>query len=160
MRRRTRHGMVLGATLVWLVSGTAVVAQERPDTTMEALREKVRADKKLVVALALNLSETEAKAFWPVYGAYQSDMIVHYDRVAKLIADYAAAHEKMNDETANQLLGEFLALQTDHAALLNRYVPRFQRVLPPQKVARFYQIENKVRAILDYQLARDIPLVK
>jgi hypothetical protein len=152
--------MVLGATLVWLVSGTAVVAQERPDTTMEALREKVRADKKLVVALALNLSETEAKAFWPVYGAYQSDMIVHYDRVAKLIADYAAAHEKMNDETANQLLGEFLALQTDHAALLNRYVPRFQRVLPPQKVARFYQIENKVRAILDYQLARDIPLVK
>ncbi|HSF03589.1 MAG TPA: hypothetical protein VLA62_11285, partial [Solirubrobacterales bacterium] len=59
-----------------------------------------------------------------------------------------------------QLLGEFLALQTDYAALLNRYVPRFQRALPPQKVARFYQIENKIRAILDYQLARDIPLVK
>jgi hypothetical protein len=160
MRRRTRHGMVLVATLVWLMSGPVVVAQERPDTTMEALREKLRADKKLVVALALNLSESEAQGFWPVYGAYQSDMIVHYDRVAKLIADYAAAYEKMNDATANQLLGEFLALQTDHAALLNRYVPRFQRVLPPQKVARFYQIENKVRAILDYQLARDIPLVK
>jgi hypothetical protein len=160
MRRRTRLGMVLGATLVWFVSGPAVVAQERPDTTMEALREKVRADKKLVVALALNLSESEAKGFWPVYGAYQSDMIVYYDRVAKLIADYAATYEKMNDATANQLLGEFLALQTDHAALLNRYVPRFQRVLPPQKVARFYQLENKIRAILDYQLARDIPLVK
>jgi hypothetical protein len=159
MRRRTRYGM-LGATLIWLVSGTAVVAQERPDTTMEALREKVRADKKLIVALALDLSDSEAKAFWPVYGAYQSDMIVYYDRVAKLIADYAAAYEKMNDATANQLLGEFLALQTDHAALLNRYVPRFQRVLPPQKVARFYQLENKIRAIVDYQLARDIPLVK
>jgi hypothetical protein len=85
---------------------------------------------------------------------------VHYDRVARLISDYAAAYEKMNDETATQLLGTFLSLQTDHAALLNRYVPRFQKVLPSRKVARFYQIENKVRAILDYELAKEIPLVK
>ena len=159
MRRQARSVMVIVAAVVWLVSGAAAVAQEQ-DPTMEVLREKVRADKKLVVALALDLSDAEAKAFWPVYGAYQSDMIVHYDRIAKLLTDYVAAYKKMNDETATQLLGEFLTLQTDHAALLNRYVPRFQRVLPPRKVARFYQIENKIRAILDYQLAQDIPLVK
>jgi hypothetical protein len=147
------------AAVLWLGSGTAL-AQEKPDATMEVLREKVRADKKLVVALALDLSESEAQGFWPVYGAYQSDMIAHHDRVAKLIGDYAAAYQSMTDETATQLLGEFLALQTDRAALLQRYVPRFQRVLPPRKVARFYQIENKIRAMLDYQLARDIPLVK
>ena len=63
-------------------------------------------------------------------------------------------------QVATQLLGEFLALQSDHAALLQRYVPRFQRVLPARKVARFYQVENKIRAILDYELARSIPLVK
>jgi hypothetical protein len=87
-------------------------------------------------------------------------MVAHYDRVAKLISDYSTAYQKMTDETATQLLGELLALQSDHAALLQRYVPRFQRVLPPRKVARFYQVENKIRAILDYQLAQDIPLVK
>jgi hypothetical protein len=151
--------VAVAAALLWLGSGAAL-AQEKPDATMEVLREKVRADKKLVVALALDLSESEAQGFWPVYAAYQSDMIMHHDRVAKLIGDYAAAYQSMNDETATQLLGEFLALQTDHAALLQRYVPRFQRVLPPRKVARFYQIENKIRAMLDYQLARDIPLVK
>jgi hypothetical protein len=149
----------MAAALLWLGSGVAA-AQEKPDTTMEVLREKVRADKKLVVALALDLSESEAKEFWPVYGAYQSDMVAHYDRVAKLISDYAAAYEKMSDEAATQLLGEFLALRADHAALLQRYAPRFQRVLPPRKVARFYQVENKIRAIVDYQLAQDIPLVK
>lgn len=147
------------AALLWL-GGAGAVAQERSDHTMEVLREKVRADKKLVVALALELSESEAKAFWPVYNAYQSDMIGHYDRVAKLITAYAVAHKAMSDEAATQLLGEFLALQSDHAALLTGYVPRFQRVLPPRKVARFYQVENKIRALLDYQLARDIPLVK
>jgi len=127
---------------------------------MEILREKVRADRKLVVAIALDLTESEARKFWPVYSAYQSDMIVHYDRVTKLITDYTAAYQTMNDEAATQLLGEFLALETDHATLLNRYVPRFQSALPPRKVARFYQIENKIRAVLNYQLARDIPLVK
>lgn len=159
MISRARCVLVVGAALLSLVSGVAL-AQEKPDATMEVLREKVRADKKLVVALALDLSESEATGFWPVYGAYQSDMVAHYDRVAKLISDYATAYQKMTDETATQLLGEFLALQSDHAALLQRYVPRFQRVLPPRKVARFYQVENKIRAMVDYELARDIPLLK
>ncbi|RPH78389.1 MAG: hypothetical protein EHM88_16085 [Candidatus Rokuibacteriota bacterium] len=159
MRSRARCVLVVAATLLSLVSGV-VPAQEKPDATMEVLREKVRADKKLVVALALDLSESEATGFWPVYGAYQSDMVAHYDRVAKLISDYATAYQKMTDETATQLLGEFLALQSDHAALLQRYVPRFQRVLPPRKVARFYQVENKIRAMVDYELAREIPLIK
>lgn len=158
MKSRARRVLVMTAALLWL--GGVAIAQEKTDATMEALREKVRADKKLVVALALDLSESEAKGFWPVYGAYQSDMIVHYDRVAKLIGDYAAAYDKMNDEIATQLLGEFLAIQTEQSALLQRYAPRFQKVLPARKVARYYQLENKIRAILDYQLAKDIPLVK
>lgn len=159
MRTLARFVMALAVALASLASGVAL-AQDRPADTMEVLREKVRSDKKLVVAVALDLTETEARGFWPVYNAYQSDMIAHYDRMARLIEDYAKAYASMNDETATQLLGEFLALQTDHVALLNRYAPRFQRVLPARKVARYYQIENKIRAVLDYQLARDIPLVK
>jgi hypothetical protein len=159
MKWGARIVMVLVASLACLVSGVAA-AQQRPTDTLEILREKVRADKKLVVAGALDLTDTEARGFWPVYGAYQSDMIEYYDRVAKLIVDYTAAHETMSDDTATQLLGQLLALETDYPALLTRYLPRFQRVLPPRKVARFYQLENKLRALLDYQLARDIPLVK
>ena len=159
MSYRARHIVAMATAVACLVSGAAV-AQEKPADTMEVLREKVRADKKLVVAVALDLTDKEAKEFWPVYGAYQSDMIEHYDRVAKLIGDYAAAYQSMNDATATRLLGDFLALETDYAALLTRYAPRFHGVLPPRKVARFYQIENKLRALLDYQLARDIPFVK
>ena len=159
MKRGARIVMVLVASLACLVSGVAA-AQQRPTDTMEILREKVRADKKVVVAGVLDLTDTEARGFWPVYGAYQSDMIGYYDRVAKLLVDYTSAYETMSDDTATQLLGQLLALETDYAALLTRYLPRFQRVLPPRKVARFYQLENKLRALLDYQLARDIPLVK
>jgi hypothetical protein len=147
------------ASLACLLGSTAA-AQDKPADLMDVLREKVRTDKKLVVAVALELTESEAKAFWPVYGAYQSDMIAHYDRVAKLINDYGAAYQSMDDATATQLLGEFVSIESDYAAMLTKYLPRFQKVLPPRKVARYYQLENKLRGILSYQLARDIPMVK
>jgi hypothetical protein len=136
------------------------VAQDKPADTMEVVREKARTDKKLLVATALALTESEAKAFWPVYTAYQSDMIAHYDRVLKLIDTFSATYASMTDETATQLLGDFLALQTNHLAILTQYAPQFRRVLPPVKVARLYQVENKMRAIVDYELARAIPLIK
>jgi hypothetical protein len=150
---------MIGAFLASFVGGVAV-AQDKPADTMDLLREKARTDKKLVVATALTLTEGEAKAFWPVYNAYQSDMITHYDRVLQLIDTFAKAYGSMTDATASQLLGEFLALQADQVALLTSYAPRFGRVLPPVKVARLYQIENKMRAIVDYELAREIPLIK
>ena len=153
--------MVLIVAVACLMTGAAA-AQDKPASanTMEVLREKVRADKKLIVAVMLDLTEDEAKGFWPVYSAYQSDMIAHHDKVAKLISDYAGAYSAMTDATATQLLGDFLALETEHAALLTRYLPKFQKVVPPRKVARFYQLENKLRALLNADLAENIPFVK
>jgi hypothetical protein len=34
------------------------------------------------------------------------------------------------------------------------------KVLPGRTVARFFQIENKMDAIIDYEMAGEIPLVK
>jgi uncharacterized membrane-anchored protein YhcB (DUF1043 family) len=153
---RWRIGIGVITALVGLASGAAAQSAD----TMEALREKVQADKKLLVAATLDLTDAEAKAFWPVYGAYQSEMITHYDRVARLLDSYAKAYTAMSDEAAGKLLGDFVAIEVDHAALLKRYVARFEKVLPARKVARLYQLENKIRALLSYELAREIPLVK
>jgi len=79
--------------------------------------------------------------------------------VLKLLDTYAKAYDSMTDQTATTLLKQFLALERDHAALLTSYLPRFSKVLPPRKVARLYQIENKARALVNYELARGIPFV-
>jgi len=93
----------MGSLLACLAAGVAG-AQDKPADNMEILREKVRADKKVVVASVLALTESEAKVFWPVYNAYQGDMVSHYDRVLKLIDTYAKAYDTMTDETATTLL--------------------------------------------------------
>jgi hypothetical protein len=159
MRRRSRGLVVLGGFLACLVGGEAV-AQDKPANNMEIFREKARADKKVVVASVLELTESEAKVFWPVYNAFQSDMVSHYDRLLKLIDAYSKAYSAMSDETATKILTDYLALERAHVALLSSYVPRFQKVLPAKKVARLYQIENKMRALVNYELASEIPFVK
>ena len=159
MRHALRGLIALGSSLACLGGGVAI-AQDKPADNMDVLREKARADKKVVVAAVLELTEGEAKVFWPVYNAYQSDMVAHYDRLLKLIDTYAKSYDSMTDQTATSLLKQYLDLERDHVALLTSYLPRFSKVLPPRKVAKLYQVENKARALVNYELARGIPLVK
>jgi hypothetical protein len=159
MRLALRNLVVFGSALACLAGGIAV-AQDKPADSMDSLREQLRNDKRAVVASVLELTDSESKAFWPVYNAYQSDMVAHYDRLLKLLDTYAESYESLTDETATSLLKQYLALERDHVALLTSYLPRFQKVLPPRKVAKLYQVENKARALVNYELARGIPLAK
>ena len=150
--------MVAAAMLV----GQTAVAQEQAADNMEIVREKVRADKKLLVAANMELSEQEASAFWPVYESYQKDLAVLNQRTLKAIESYAAAYNAgaVPDATAKTLLDEALAIEDAEVALRKSYVPKFSKVLPAAKVARYYQIEQKIRAAIKYELANGIPLVQ
>ena len=66
----------------------------------------------------------------------------------------------MPDETAKKLLNEVLAIDGAEVDMRKSYVPKFEKVLPAAKVARYYQIENKIRAAVKYELAEGIPLVQ
>jgi Spy/CpxP family protein refolding chaperone len=144
-----------------VLAGSGAVAQDQPADNMAIVLEKVRADKKLLVASNMELTEQEAAAFWPVYEAYQKDLQALNGRTRKAIESYATAYNQgtVPDETAKKLLDEALAIEADEVDLKRSYVAKFQKVLPAAKVARYYQIENKVRAAVRYELAAAIPLV-
>ena len=82
-----------------------VFAQDKTsDTNMQILLDKVKADKKLVVAANLELSDADGKAFWPIYEAYQKDLETINDRLSKTILAYADAYNKstLTDAQAKQ----------------------------------------------------------
>jgi len=138
------------------------LAQEKPaDTNMQILLEKVKADKKLVVAANMDLSELEGKTFWPIYDDYQKDLQTINDRLVKMILAYADLYNKnaLTDAGAKQLTNEALAIDRDELRLRNIYTAKIERFLPAKKVARYLQIENKIRAAIRYELAIGIPLV-
>jgi hypothetical protein len=127
---------------------------------MQVVIEKVRADKKLLVAENMQLTEAEAKAFWPVYKQYQDELFLLRTRSVKLIKDYADAYETMTNTTAKKLLNEYVAIESLGPKLRQAYLPKFRKALPEVKVVHYYQIENKIQAALIYELAAQIPLVK
>ena len=137
-----------------------VAAQEKPADNMQIVLEKVRADKKLLVSENMQLTEAEAKAFWPVYDQYQDELFLLRSRTAKLIKDFSDAYEKMTNETAKKLMDEYITIETLGPKLRQAYLPKFRKVLPEVKVVRYYQIENKIQAALFYELAKSIPLAK
>jgi Spy/CpxP family protein refolding chaperone len=148
------------------VLATALVvpamAQNAATTNMEILRQKIKADKKLVVAQNLNLTDAEGAKFWPVYEAYQKDLQQIDERLATAILAYADAYNNgpVTNEKAKKLLDEYLAIDDAEAKLKSATTPKILAALPAVKAARYVQIENKIRAAVRYELAAAIPLVE
>jgi hypothetical protein len=163
---RTLRGILLVFAIGWIALAVTFPSpgwtQDKAADNMQILMEKIKADKKLVVAANMQLTEKEAKAFWPVYDRYQKDLGAINQRLGKLIKSYAADYRAntLTDEKAKKLTAEYLAIEKAEAALRESYVPKLSKVLPAKKVARYLQIENKIRALVMYQLAGEIPLVQ
>jgi hypothetical protein len=129
---------------------------------MQILRDKIKADKKLLVATNMELKDSEAKGFWPVYEEYQKDLAAINQRIGKLIESYAADYQAktLTDEKAKKLVEEMVAIEKAEAGMKTAYVPKLGKVLPQVKVARYLQIENKIRALVKYELAGAVPLAQ
>lgn len=150
--------------LIMLVSSVtfAALAQEPASTNMEILRAKMQADKKLLVASAMKLSDAQAKAFWPIYDAHQAELDKINARIGQLITRYAEAYNAgegaLTADQAKKLIDESFVLDADELKLRKATAAKVSKALSPAYAARYVQIENKIRAVIRYELASKIPL--
>jgi Spy/CpxP family protein refolding chaperone len=144
-----------------MVFAAPALAQEMSDANMEILKQKLKADKKLLVAGNMELSDADAKKFWPIYDAYQKDLEQLNQKLGHTIKEYAEAFNKgpIPDDKAKKLLNEVLSVEEQETKLKRSYVEKLEKVLPFTKVARYIQIETKVRSLIRMELAQQIPLV-
>ena len=160
MQKNLSKVVKLLVLFVWALSVAPIPAQEKPADNMDILRDKLKADKKLLVAEYMQLSESEAPKFWPVYDAYQKELDQINQRLYKLIETYAGYYNTntLTDEKAKALTDEALAIESAEVELKKSYVAKLSSVLPGVKVARFVQIENKVRAVVKFEIAAYVPM--
>ena len=148
------------APLVFAQSKTA--GADKPASNLEIIHEKLKADKKLIVAKYMELTESEAKKFWPVYEEYQNDLKKNNDQLLRILESYAADYKNksLTDEKAKKLLDEWIAFEQDEGKRRSAFAPKVLQALPPKKAARYLQIENEYRILLRYDLASTVPLVQ
>lgn len=130
------------------------------DAQMEAARKLMRTERRLVHATELDLTSEESKAFWPIYMEYAAKLRTVGDRKVNLIAEYGENFGNISDEFANWALKEAFDIESDFLKIQKKYLKEFKNALPITKVVRFYQIESKLDAVVDFQLASQIPLME
>lgn len=135
-------------------------AGEAADASAEILQQTLHANKKALVDVNLDLDDAEAAAFWPVYDRYQAELDAVQARLLEVIRSYSESVDSMTDEKAHQLVDDYLDVERDRVAVRRKYLQPISDALPGRTVMRFYQIENKVDAVLRYELAATIPVVE
>jgi hypothetical protein len=123
-------------------------------------RAQMQSEHQAIVAANLPMTEEQAKAFWPVYREYRVEIQKLGDRMVDLLATYAKNAEAMSDAQATAMLDDYLSIQKDELKIKSDWVSKFRKVLPPKAVTRFYQIENKLDAMVRFEAADVIPLVE
>ena len=144
--------------ILMLLVPAAVLAQKASE--IELTRSVIQTKKKIIVAANMLLTEQESEAFWPVYNDYQQALRNVNDRTVKLLEGYARDYLTLTDEKAEEMLNEFLDIESEKVKLKKSYVKKFRKVLTEKKVTRYFQIENKLDAIIGFELADTIPLVR
>jgi len=157
---------VLFATAV--IAAQPVFAEDKAAdvTDMQALRTAVRTDKKAFVASVLKLTPAEAQRFWPLYDTYQRELDAANRRVTLAVEAVVLKEGSLSNLYARSLANELIS--ADEAEVkarrklytsLTRRVPG-RTMLPAVKVDRYLQLEAKIRAMQDYDIASTIPLVR
>ena len=86
MNRNTRTKCLAVLFVAALGSApTNARSQDKPANNLEIVHEKLKADKKLIVSKYMELTESEAKSFWPVYEDYQKDLQTIHERLGALL---------------------------------------------------------------------------
>lgn len=137
----------------------AVQAQSIHDEQQQLIAQ-IQTDKHAIVLRTLALDDAQVQAFTPIYDEYQVERKKLFDRAVDLLDLYASNYESMTDDAAKKILKDWFSLQDDEVALTRRYAKRFEKVLPPDKVVRFVQIENKLDTLLKLKAVANVPLAR
>ena len=129
-------------------------------TDMQALRQAVKSDKRAFVESVMKLTDAEAKRFWPIYDAYQRNLDITGRRRSVALQELMFRERPMGNLAARQYATEMLALDDAELKARKAMRNRVMRALPAVKAARYLQLEEKVRALQDYDVASTVPLAR
>ena len=144
-----------------LAAASAAQAQKSDDVTdMQALRQAVRNDKRAFIESTMTLTDAEAKRFWPIYEAYQRELDLNDRRRNVALQEVMFRDKPMTNLAAKHYVSELLAVDEAEIKARRTMRNRVMRALPAIKAARYMQLEEKIRAVQDYDEAATVPLAR
>jgi hypothetical protein len=158
--RNLLPGLLLALMPVFVAAQQPAVAPVDLKYEIEAARNKMEKELRIILATELRLTPKEKEAFWPIFNEYFTERRKIGDMRVKLILDYSENYDRMTEQFADRMLDDFIQYNSDLLKLHKKYMRRFKGILPSTKVARLFQVQNKLDAVVNFNLAARIPLVQ
>jgi len=136
------------------------LAAQTPTDEKELTKSVISTQRKAIIAGNLNLTDDQAKVFWPLYNEYGAEMDQITDRKLKLMEDYARKYAGLTDDEASAVMVNYFTIQKDELKAKQKWFGKFSKELPMKTVTRFFQIEYKLDAIIRAEMTDLIPLVR
>jgi len=129
-------------------------AQDRRGKNPEMF-EKIKAEKISFFTSKLDLTPSEAQAFWPVYNEFEKKRF----EIKKQIHEFERMSEeefaKLSDAEIEKLTNNYIGSFEKESLLLKEYNKQFLKILPKKKVLMMYRTENEFRSHLIREYRRD-----
>ncbi len=144
-----------------LLFASAALAQDDLGPWLQMMKQDLKAQKKEMVTKEMQtFTDEEAKRFWPIYDAYNTELENFVDARVALLKAYADDFDQMTDVKASDLLNRRFAIQKQRDLLDEKYHKQFATALSPRRLVRFYQIEHQLELMIELQAVSQIPMMK
>ena len=109
-------------------------------------RERVRAEKVAFLTEEIDLTESEAQVFWPIYNEIQKAQRDGFEAVKNAYDAMAkGVEEKKSSKEMEKLVKAYIDAKEKNEGIETKYLNKLLKVLPAEKVARYYVAEEKFR---------------
>jgi len=119
---------------------------------------QLQANRQLVVAENLPLSDDKAGPFWDLYREYANERAKLVEKEVKIILEFRDNFETLTDDQAKRIINEYIKSEDQYNKLRKKYLSKFRRVLSEVETLRYFQIENKLDDIISFEVSQVIPL--
>jgi len=150
----------ISALVLFLSLSSIATAQTGLDEQIALARQSAHTDRQVLIMGNMQFTANESAEFWPAWKAYRAAVAANSDRTLNLIADFAQNHEEMTDMKAKELMTDSFSIRMQSLVIKQQFAQKISKFMPSKKVMRIIQIENKLDAAIEMNLAAEIPLAK
>ena len=127
---------------------------------VEMLKKNIQDESRMIVADNLTLTEEQAEIFWPLYDEYDAVYDKLVDERVKVIEDYMMNYYGLDEETGKELITKSIELKQKVVEIQKEYINKMLDVLPISVVGKFFQIDNRITAIIDIAEMANLPFIR
>ena len=155
-----RKSVLLTSTFaILMMSGIsrAQTQQVSVNSAIEVARAGSRAERANIIGRAMNFSDKDASAFWPVYRQYEYERSKLDDSRVVVMKEYSEKYPNLTDAEAKAMAERMFEFDSRLAALKKTYFKKFNKVLPALTVTKFFQLDRRIDLLADMNLETSLP---